>query len=177
MSNYTFLGEIDPQEIKDFLKTLNEDEWIEDSIRQNTFDAHKYTETIPILWDFKFLSEVRVGRKRKYYEHYSNTTFSSSLKEKLKEFYGYGKVIRILITKLKANKDITAHVDNNQGLELCHRVHIPIITNENVLFYIDGEEKNMKQGEMWEIDNQKMHWVKNQSDEDRIHFIVDYYAV
>ena len=37
------------------------------------------------------------------------------------------------------------------------------------------EEKNMKVGEMWEINNgNKSHAVYNNSDEDRVHLIFDY---
>ena len=32
----------------------------------------------------------------------------------------------------------------------------------------------MREGEIWEINNQNLHSVDNNSNEDRIHFIIDY---
>jgi len=53
-------------------------------------------------------------------------------------------------------------------------VHIPITTNDKVVFTVDGEKKNMQVGEFWEIDNSQDHSVENQGNEDRIHLIVDW---
>jgi aspartyl/asparaginyl beta-hydroxylase (cupin superfamily) len=76
---------------------------------------------------------------------------------------------------LKSNSKIDKHIDAGKSLSICHRVHIPIITNKNVLFEIDNEIKNLKEGEMWEINNsEKIHSVVNNSNTDRIHLIVDW---
>jgi hypothetical protein len=32
----------------------------------------------------------------------------------------------------------------------------------------------MKEGEIWEINNQSLHSVRNDSEYDRVHFIIDY---
>ena len=40
-------------------------------------------------------------------------------------------------------------------------------------FFVDGEKKNLKTGEIWEIDNTKLHKVENLSNSDRVHLIVD----
>ena len=121
------------------------------------------------------LSENRIGKKREHYTTYNLSCFSRNLKNNLNNFYGKGDIVRIIITKLKAKKQIDPHIDSGIGLELSKRVHIPIITNKNVFFYVGSEEKNMKRGEMWEINNQKLHYVKNESGEDRVHLIVDYF--
>jgi aspartyl/asparaginyl beta-hydroxylase (cupin superfamily) len=60
------------------------------------------------------------------------------------------------------------------SLEFCNRTHIPIKTNDNVLFTVAGETINMKEGEIWEFNNQKYHSVHNNGDEDRWHLIIDY---
>ena len=39
---------------------------------------------------------------------------------------------------------------------------------------VGGEQKVMRAGEMWEINNATLHAVDNQSDEDRIHLIIDW---
>ena len=43
------------------------------------------------------------------------------------------------------------------------------------MFTVGEEEKNMRVGEMWEINNNdKSHSVINGSDIDRVHLILDY---
>jgi tetratricopeptide (TPR) repeat protein len=49
-----------------------------------------------------------------------------------------------------------------------------LITNDDVAFFVGGEEKNMKAGEFWEINNSVDHAVENRSGDDRIHIIVDW---
>ena len=56
-----------------------------------------------------------------------------------------------------------------------HRTHIPIITNENVEFQVGGEPLNLKVGEVWEINNARVHAVYNKSNQKRLHMIIDYY--
>jgi len=173
-SNYTFVGKISISNTKSFIDCLNDIEWDEDKIRQTLFDVHKHTQTIPILWDLESLSKIEVAKETKYFEIFKQKCLSD-IKSKLLNFYGRGTILRIIFTKLKKHKEILPHVDSGEGLEKSKRIHIPIITNENVLFYVNGEEKNMKIGEMWEINNQRLHSVKNNSNHDRVHLIVDYY--
>jgi aspartyl/asparaginyl beta-hydroxylase (cupin superfamily) len=66
-------------------------------------------------------------------------------------------------------------MDSGYSLESCNRIHIPIITNNEVYFTVGGERKNLKDGEMWQINNNnKMHSVENNSNQDRIHLITDW---
>jgi hypothetical protein len=55
------------------------------------------------------------------------------------------------------------------------RLHIPIQTNEECLFFIKDEVKNLKVGEIWEIANDEyVHWVENKGKTDRVHMIIDW---
>ena len=61
-----------------------------------------------------------------------------------------------------------------------HRTHIPLITNKDVLFKVgekvaSSESKHMNVGEIWEINNARIHEVNNNGNDDRIHMIVNYY--
>ncbi len=54
------------------------------------------------------------------------------------------------------------------------RLHIPIVSNENVAFYIKNQFYNMPVGEAWAINNLSTHGViNNNTDLVRIHIIVD----
>ena len=103
------------------------------------------------------------------------TDFLEKIKNLYIEKFGNGFIIRAILVKLKANSNIDRHIDESTSLDICHRTHIPIITNKYVLFEIDNEIKNLKEGEIWEINNtQKNHSVENYSNQDRIHLIVDW---
>ena len=79
------------------------------------------------------------------------------------------------MVKLKARKRIPPHVDAGMSLNLAKRIHVPIVTTDEVVFTVGGEIKKMREGEMWEINNsQKQHSVHNKSRHDRIHLIFDY---
>ena len=84
-----------------------------------------------------------------------------------------GRVSLAMIVKLLPDSDIIPHADESKYLGVVRRHHIPLKTNEEVLFHIDGERINMKVGECWEINNSKVHHVTNNSNEDRVHLIID----
>ena len=55
------------------------------------------------------------------------------------------------------------------------RGHVAIQTNENCFFTVGDEKKNLRLGELWEINNdKKKHSVDNFGNNDRIHLIVDW---
>lgn len=74
------------------------------------------------------------------------------------------------ICLLPKGEDIREHVDEISGLK---RFHVPIKTNNNVIFYCGESQVNMKVGECWEFDYKKRHKVLNNGKTDRIHLMVD----
>ena len=169
--NFKLYGNLNVNSIKEKLIGLD---WDEHDIRQSLFKAHKETQTLEVMWDIESFQTNKIG---KIHSNYDKLNMESFLK-KIKLFYelncGEGYFIRILLVKLKANSNITPHVDTGDSLINCKRTHIPIITNSKVIFTIGGETKYLKKGEIWEIDNTKEHSVTNNSDIDRIHLIIDY---
>jgi hypothetical protein len=84
-----------------------------------------------------------------------------------------GKASLAMIVKLLPDSDIIPHADESKYLGIVRRHHIPLKTNKDVMFHVDEESINMKVGECWEINNSKVHYVTNNSHEDRIHMIID----
>jgi hypothetical protein len=90
-------------------------------------------------------------------------------------FYPHpGRVLNAQVASLPAGATIAPHVDRGPVLEATHRVHIPLKTNPRVMFDIEGSFYALKQGCVYEIDNMRSHAVWNESDQDRIHLIIDY---
>lgn len=53
------------------------------------------------------------------------------------------------------------------------RLHIPIITNEQVCFLLDNKQVIMQEGECWFADFSKEHSVANNGKTDRVHLVID----
>ncbi len=168
--NFKTCGNIDVTHLKDNLNGLD---WTEHTIRQN-LGVHKNTETLEVIWDWESLETDKIGKIHSNYYKLDMESFLEKIKPIYESNYGDGYFIRVLIVKLKANSNIEPHVDNGYSLMTAKRTHIPIITNSEVTFTVGGETKYLKEGEIWEIDNSKVHSVDNNSDVDRVHLIIDY---
>lgn len=82
------------------------------------------------------------------------------------------EAVRLL--RLGPGSEIKEHVDNDTSYEDgFFRIHIPIITNDEVFFYVDKKRVPMKMGECWYANFQLPHSVENKSTEPRIHFTLD----
>jgi hypothetical protein len=178
LNNYLYLGKTDVSHIQNQLQNLDNNIWDLNQIRQNIYEVHKHTKSIDLMWSLESLSNPHYkNKKNKEYLLFDMNNFLQEIKSFYINQYGKGKFVRIVLTKLKAKQNIELHQDGgNAGkcLENCFRTHIPIITNPDVYFIVDGESKNMKVGEIWQIDNRKPHMVMNKSDFDRVHLIIDF---
>ena len=95
---------------------------------------------------------------------------------------------RVRFMKLEAGKVIGKHsdkIDKDLGFDdgQIIRVHVPIRTNDDVVFSLFessrakvAHEYRLKTGHYYYTDVTKPHAVRNMSDVDRIHLVVDCYA-
>jgi len=139
--------------------------------REKTYEVHKQTQSLLLIHDDDF----------RHYQPTQHDLYNDFRKE-LQPIFDFiadhyhhdGYVVRALFARLKAGGRIDSHTDGLYSLLKCHRIHIPIVTNDQVVFTIGGEEKVLGEGEMWEINNATLHAVDNRSALDRIHLIVDW---
>ena len=93
----------------------------------------------------------------------------------INDVYGPGgTVLRAIVAKLPPGAKINRHKDGHPSFAVAHRIHIPLKTNDQVIFHVDDVRHQMHVGKAYEINNLLFHEVANDSDEDRIHFIFDY---
>ena len=85
-----------------------------------------------------------------------------------------GSVIRAMAVRLRPGARITPHVDEHESFKISHRIHVPLITNPRVRFFIDGVPHRFEAGRAVEINNQLSHSVMNDGKTSRVHFIFDY---
>jgi aspartyl/asparaginyl beta-hydroxylase len=76
--------------------------------------------------------------------------------------------------RLTVGSNIREHRDYKLGFEDGFvRIHIPMQTNAEVEFYLGGEFLRMNEGEVWYLNFNLPHKVKNGGTEDRIHLVID----
>lgn len=149
--------------------------------REQIFEVHRDTQTISIKMNDIYLKDGTHIEDNPRETHIFEETYNKympliqPLIDKILGKGFVGVVNRINIVKLKSNSMIHRHTDSGKSLEKSVRVHIPIITNENVLFRVGEVTTNMREGFAYEINNQLQHEVVNMSDYARLHLIFDYY--
>jgi len=74
---------------------------------------------------------------------------------------------------LEPKCEVPLHSDINYYWYNRVRIHIPIITDPNVIFHCGDKHVHMKEGESWIFDSWKNHKVANNSEVTRIHLVID----
>lgn len=181
--NFFHIGTLDPRELLDLVAGLTEGQWDEFSLRQKRYEVHRDTQTIGLVYDLDFrhshptrlplLQTFESALKPALWmtaDHFEDTDHARQLIAER----GPGYFIRASLVKLGAGCSIAAHQDNNFSLTHSHRVHLPIVTNDKVTFTVGRETIHMAEGQLYEINNRRMHSVDNQGSEDRVHLILDF---
>jgi len=83
--------------------------------------------------------------------------------------------LRVLFYRLDAGTQIAEHRDigTNRRILGITRIHVPVITNDNVLMYVGGKPYHFDVGTAWYFDASARHKVENNSTQDRIHLVID----
>ena len=169
--NFKFIQKITVDGWQEKLKKCSVNDWNEYTFRQQEYTVHSETQTLPLMFNLGI--EGKENIQKKWFNFFKDELIS--VKEPLRKFYGHGNVIRAILVNLPAGAKIEPHVDGGDVFNRCHRVHLPIFTNEKCIFTVNEENLNLKEGELWEINNSsKFHGVVNYGQEDRIHLIVDW---
>jgi hypothetical protein len=159
----------------DVIESFGEPAWHEFAIRQQLFEPHRHTLTIPLLFDLDGRHEnptawPRLGPITPALE----PAMEVIRRHNLSDVGSDGYFVRIILTRLKPGSNIEPHRDGGYSLLRSHRYHLALTTNSLVEFELAGETQHFAAGEIWEINNREEHAVRNLSGESRIHVILDY---
>lgn len=178
--NYRRIGAIDVIPLQRAVAALGEDAWNEAAARQRTFAVHAQTRSIPLIYDddLRHTGPTRRGMMDRLESDLAPAmdcirAYFAPVRTALGKPADDGYFVRVILARLAAGGEITSHVDGMPSLMRCHRVHLPIVTNDRVLFAIRGDIRHLPAGELWEINNRRSHAVRNLG-ADRIHAILDY---
>jgi Aspartyl/Asparaginyl beta-hydroxylase len=167
------LGEVDYKALHDCILSQPEDAWNEQLLRQQSYDVHRDTESIVMLFCDESWPDGEIHREPGW-GRLADVALPVIEGIIAQHYQPGGTLLRAMAAKLKAGGRINPHRDSLHSFHLGHRIHVPITTNEGVRFVIDGRPYPFEVGKAYEINNQRKHSVMNMGDEDRISFIFDY---
>lgn len=169
------LGRVDIADLKSAILAISEDQWNEENAKKpNRFEALDATRHIA----FRFVDNFRDWRG--HHDGRLWDAWRGLIKPVLTAAtvaYGYknGEFPRVMLARMPAGGVIQPHRDANPAARWPHKIHIPIQTNDQVYFYVDGKAYQMGEGEAVEVNNMGVHSVENRGDSDRIHLIFEYF--
>ena len=156
------------------MQRLDETVWTEKTYRQESFNVHRSTESIVLCFlnldrwpDLVVARDVGWDRLGDAAEPLMDSIIEC-------HYEPGGSVIRAMAVRLRPGGRITPHVDEHESLRVSHRIHVPLITNPRVRFFIDGVPHRFAPGRAVEVNNQLSHSVMNDGKTSRVHFIFDY---
>ncbi len=181
--NFRRIGSANIEHVKALAAKLTDEDWTQQSVRQKRYEVHKDTQSIPLVHDddFRHTEPTRhpalqtFGPVIRPILAITSDFFDASEKGRaLTENHGLGYFIRANLVRLAPGGKIDEHRDGNFSLTHSHRVHVPIISNDRVLFKVGRETLSIPAGEIYEINNRRLHSVHNAGAAARIHLILDY---
>jgi len=167
--NFRFVGYYDTSPIDKTISSLSPSSWDAFTYRQDNIIGHQDTLTVPILFN-----ELPQAKKiaPKFFDTFANHL--KDIKTYLSSIGQHNDIRRANLVLLKAGKSIGRHKDATELLKVTRRFHLPIKTDPSCTFEVDGEKMHIPIGEIWEINNTgKLHSVRNDSQIDRVHLIID----
>lgn len=166
--NYKTLFEYDVSNLKQLLESADTSIWN----RNHFIDRRQETQAIVYVWT-EHTDDLFTNIKTLIPTNNDPITKEVwEIANKIASCYNEPIITRLQLAKLKVGAGIGLHGDI-KGFCLTHRVHLPIKTNKDCIFQLDGTDYNFIGGRVIEINNQRLHKVDNNGSEDRIHLICD----
>ena len=169
------LGPVRIVPLREAVLALREAVWdAENAKKPNRFGALDATRHIV----FRFVSNFNDWRRSN--DHPLWAEWQPLLEPVLKEAtadYGYarGAFPRVMLARMAPGGVIHLHRDQNPAAKWPHKVHVPLLTNDGVIFTVDGVDYHLEEGVAAEVNNMGLHGVANRGTTDRIHLIFEYY--
>ena len=173
--SYRDLGSIDIAALKAAVLALPEEVWqAENAAKPNRFDALETTAHIVFRFIHKF-DDWRRHHDCRLWPQWRGLLEPVLTAAVVPYGYARGAYPRVMLARMAPGGEILPHVDANPAAFWPHKIHVPLVTNDKVIFSVNGVERYLVEGEAVEVNNMGVHAVKNGSDEARIHLIFEYY--
>jgi hypothetical protein len=169
------LGRVDIGPLREAVMAIPEPLWdAENASKPNRFEALDKTRHIV----FRFVDGFRDWRSshdRPLWAEWK--ALLEPVLEQVVRPYGYARAgfPRVMLARMAPGGVIKPHRDANPAAKWPHKIHVPLLTNDKVTFYVDGVGYHFAEGEAVEVNNMGVHAVQNAGDTDRIHLIFEYF--
>ena len=163
---------LDAQLLQEDLRSLQSSDWIDHFVTQN-YDGE--WSVIPLRGPASATHPVMMIYSDPTCSEFTDTPFlenSMYFRNVLNTFNCPLQAVRIM--KLAAGSRIKEHTDHDLAAELgTARLHIPIVTNDEVDFRLNGTRVVLNEGECWYLRLTDPHSVENKGQSDRVHLVID----
>jgi hypothetical protein len=169
------LGTVDVARLRDAVLDIPEATWdAENAGKPNRFETLSTTRHIV----FRFVSNFVDWRQS--YDRPLWSEWRSLLEPVLAAAtadYGYERPAfpRVMLARMAPGGEIEPHDDTNPAAKWPHKIHVPLVTNPDVTFFVDDVPYHFEVGEAVEVNNMAVHAVTNGGTTDRIHLIFEYF--
>lgn len=161
-----------PESLKKDLAVFKPDEWIKHFVQQNYEGDWN---VIPLRGPAKATHPVLMIYSDPSCDEFSNTPFLDKvpyIQQVIESFKCPLQAVRLM--NLSAGSKIKEHTDFDLSAEDgVIRLHIPITTNDKIVFQLNGTRVIMNEGECWYLRLSDRHSVENNSSLDRVHLVID----
>lgn len=167
------LGPVDAARLAQLVERISPQTWAsEDAVKENDFDVFHHTQHVI----FRFIEGNQDPEN-----FYTNPAWEiwhpllEPIMEQAVAPYGFQRPVfaKAMLAKLQAGQIIDPHRDGAGSNLRCHKIHVPLVTNPDALFFVAGHNFHLEPGFAWEVNNIEPHGAKNGGTEDRIHFIFE----
>ena len=162
----------DVKKMTDDLRLLENSQWISHFVKQNYQGDWSI---IPLRGPSGATHPILMSYSDPGCKEFSDTPFLRSLNylpEVLARFQC--PLLSVRLMKLSAGSEIKTHVDHDLNAEAgTARLHIPIISNDKVSFFLNHSRVPCLPGECWYLRLSDPHSVQNNSATDRVHLVLD----
>jgi hypothetical protein len=169
------LGTVDVARLRDAVLDIPEATWdAENAGKPNRFETLSTTRHIV----FRFVSNFVDWRQS--YDRPLWNEWKPLLEPVLASAtadYGYERPAfpRVMLARMAPGGEIEPHDDTNPAAKWPHKIHVPLVTNPDVTFFVDDVPYHFEVGEAVEVNNLAVHAVTNGGTTDRIHLIFEYF--
>ena len=169
------LGPVDIAALRAAVLAIPEAVWDEENAgKPNRFEALDRTRHIV----FRFVDDTRDWRRS--HDRPAWAQWRSLLEPVLAQAvrpYGYARAAfpRVMLARMAPGGVIKPHVDANPSAKWPHKIHVPLLTNPQVVFFVGDRGYHFPEGQAVEVNNLGIHAVRNDGPGDRIHLIFEYF--
>ncbi len=171
--NIRLLNSVDAQKLTALAQRVSSTTWgDEDGRKENDFDVFHHTQHVI----FRFIRDNRDPE-----DCYANPAWDiwepvlMPVMQAAIAPYQFRKpqFPKAMLAKLAAGHTIDPHYDGAGSNQRVHKIHVPLVTNSEASFLVNGENFHLETGKAYEVNNIVSHGAANGGPEDRIHFIFE----